>query len=254
MAGGSAVRNMPADETARLLGSLAVSLFLHGIAFVLPGGALWERSGRFSPPLSGIEFSAAASPLTVRLPSPAVAATEKRNAGIVDIPATATLQAARMEAAPVDMPPVTPVGPVTVVAPIMAEPAVPPAPAGLFPGPWYYPARHLHHRPTPLVMIQPSYPKAAEELRGRVTILVLINENGKVDDYRIEDADPPGLFEDSVADAFTSVPYTPGLITGYQVKSQFRAEVLFEPGLPPQIVVPSVSGASPAAAAPSISR
>ena len=107
-------------------------------------------------------------------------------------------------------------------------------PAGMFSGPWYYSAQYLHRRPSPLRPIWPVYPAEAETVRGHVILLLLINEQGKVDQSRIESADPAGIFEASVIKAFTSAAYAPALIAGYKVKSQLRAEVFFEPGAPPR--------------------
>ncbi|MBU1647127.1 MAG: energy transducer TonB [Gammaproteobacteria bacterium] len=109
-----------------------------------------------------------------------------------------------------------------------------PHPSGLFPGPWYYTSRYLHRNPTPLKPIWPHYPATAENFRGRVTILLLINESGEIDQYRITDAEPAGIFEPSVIAAFIQARFAPGLITGSPVKSQLLAEVLFEPGAAPQ--------------------
>jgi TonB family protein len=103
----------------------------------------------------------------------------------------------------------------------------------MFPGPWYYPARYLHRRPTPLKPIWPAYPEALTEVEGRVTILLLINEAGTVDQYRILASEPSDLFDMSVIAAFTAAQYAPALITGYKVKSQLLAEVSFKPGAPP---------------------
>lgn len=122
----------------------------------------------------------------------------------------------------------------------------------MFPGPWYYPARYLHRRVTPLKPIRPDYPVDAEQVRGRVTILLLVNEEGSVDQYRIQDAEPPGVFDASVIAAFTTVRYAPGLITGYKVKGQLLAEVSFEPGLPPQANF-SIMGGEPLPVQPSAS-
>lgn len=118
-------------------------------------------------------------------------------------------------------------------------------PSGLIPGPWYYPARYLHRRSSPLRPIWPDYPLDLETVRGHVVILLLISEEGKVDHYRIESADPAGPFEASVIKAFTSSSYAPGLIAGQKVKSQLLAEVFFEPGMPPRAAFSIMENAIP---------
>ncbi|GAB2180549.1 hypothetical protein DLREEDagrD3_07720 [Denitratisoma sp. agr-D3] len=107
--------------------------------------------------------------------------------------------------------------------------------SGLIAGPWYYPARYLHRHVTPLRPIWPDYPAAAQNTAGSVTLLLLVNEEGKVDRYRIESAEPPGVFDDAVIRAFTGETYAPGLIAGMPVKGQLQAEVSFEPGQPPRL-------------------
>lgn len=105
---------------------------------------------------------------------------------------------------------------------------------GLIPGPWYYPSRYLHRRPTPLKPIRPTYPPEAETIPGQVQLLLLINESGSIDSYHIIESQPPGIFDNAVIDAFARERYAPGLITGYPVKSQLLVEVIFEPGTAPQ--------------------
>lgn len=122
-----------------------------------------------------------------------------------------------------------------------APAAAPPAPpavkrsiSGPF-GPWYYPARYLHRRVTPLKPIWPVYPEGATTISGRVTILLLVDEYGQVDQHRIIHAEPSGVFEAAVVEAFARhARFAPGLITGYPVKGQLVAEVTFEPGAMPQ--------------------
>lgn len=108
---------------------------------------------------------------------------------------------------------------------------------GLLAGPWYYPARYLHRRPSPLHPIKPDYPPEARSIAGRVVLVLLLNTKGGVDDYRIEATEPPGVFEDAVIQAFTRETYAPGMITGYPVKSQMLVEVRFEPGETPRTTV-----------------
>lgn len=104
---------------------------------------------------------------------------------------------------------------------------------GLFPGPWYYSARYLHRRPTPLKPILPAYPKEEENTPGQVVLLLMINEQGTVDSYQVMESQPAGRFDDAVIAAFAHETYAPGLITGYPVKSQLLVEIRFEPGSAP---------------------
>lgn len=121
-------------------------------------------------------------------------------------------------------------------------------------GPWYYPARYLHRRVTPLKPIWPIYPPQAETVGGHVRILLFVNEHGGIDRYQIESAEPAGVFEAAVIHAFVEeARYAPGMITGYPVRAQLLAEVRFEPGAPPQIDF-SIMGTAQPLQAPASSR
>lgn len=114
--------------------------------------------------------------------------------------------------------------------------------SGLLPGPWYYPARYLHRRPTPLKPIYPAYPPEEENTQGHVMLLLLINEQGTVDSYQLMESQPAGRFDNAVIEAFTHETYAPGLITNYPVKSQLLVEVRFEPGsLPMTNILPGLA-------------
>lgn len=113
---------------------------------------------------------------------------------------------------------------------------------GLFPGPWYYSARYLHRRPTPLKPIRPEYPKEEENTAGQVVVLLMINEQGTVDSYQLMESQPPGRFDDAVIEAFFHETYAPGLIANYPVKSQLLVEIRFEPGsLPVANILPGLA-------------
>ncbi len=117
----------------------------------------------------------------------------------------------------------------------------PAGPSGIVSGPWYYPASYLHRRPTPLRPILPNYPRFVSEVAGRVVLLLLINPQGTVDTFRVMDAKPAGVFEQTVIAAFVSERYAPGLILRHPVRSQLLIEVIFEPGSSPQTNVLSDS-------------
>lgn len=108
-------------------------------------------------------------------------------------------------------------------------------------GPWYYPARYLHRHVTPLHPIRPDYPEASQRIAGHVVILLFVNEHGGVDRHEILAAEPAGIFEGAVIEAFAlHARYAPGLITGYPVRGQLRAEVLFMPGEIPTATFPLI--------------
>lgn len=216
---------MPLEKTnsrrVRLFVSLAMSLAAHVLVLSVAPGFPAIHAGT-----TGMAHSR--PPLVVSLPSASRAKPVPQALAVVPkSPAAAPAVPAAMEARTAT----------SIASPQETAPAPPTNPSGLFPGPWYYTSRYLHRRPSPLKPIWPEYPAAAGNVRGHVVILLLLNEQGEIDQYRITEAEPAGAFEASVIDAFTRAKYAPGLITGYPVKSQLLAEVSFEPGLPPQAVI-----------------
>jgi outer membrane biosynthesis protein TonB len=119
------------------------------------------------------------------------------------------------------------------VAPVASQPP------GMIPGPWYFSAQYLDRRPSPLKLIRPVYPVEYFEKQGRVKLVLFIGVTGNVDRYEILESMPAGIFDQSAIEAFTQVPYAPGLISTYAVKSQLLVEVLYEPGLPPTTLMES---------------
>ncbi len=211
--------NEAKSRPVRLFVSLAVSLGLHtAILSMTPGLPAWMTSAaRNAMP--------AAVTLAVHLPISGSQARKNEMAPpIIKAAAAPGAQAQAHEIEPS----------AKSVLPSTTDTAAPSGPSGMFPGPWYYPARYLHRRPTPLKPIWPDYPESLEDQHGRVRILLLINEEGDVDQHRIEVSEPPGMFDAAVVAAFTAARYAPALIAGYQVKSQLLAEVSFEPGAPPR--------------------
>ena len=216
---------LPADSWCRPALSLGLSLLLHGIVLNLFGSSHFSMQGPTaesdSPGLT-VSFAPTIAPPQVLEVVPSLlvrAAAEPRPPPPPQAPAATTVPGA-------------------VAAPGQ-QPAVPSVPyraalAGIVSGPWYYSARYLHRRPTPLKPIRPAYPPLVGDLAGNVVLLLLINERGRVDSHQVMKAEPGGIFEESVVTAFINERYAPGLITGYPVKSQLLVEVIFEPGAEPR--------------------
>lgn len=126
----------------------------------------------------------------------------------------------------------------SVVAPLAAAPAPAPAPelaqaasapVGLPPAPDYLPVATLSPRPEPLNDISPHYPDTADRQQGRVVLRLLINEAGTVDNVGVVQAFPPQLFEQEAIAAFSKAVFSPGMLAGKPVKSQWVVEVEFTP-------------------------
>lgn len=214
--------------------SLALSLIVHGIAWFWLGPSGFPARARGTaggpPELSVTLVSAAA-------PAPAIETAELPVPPVPLIAPAAPVPAVEPPA-PKPLPPVTAAGTIPAVPAVQAVPLAPSAPSvaglsGVVSGPWYYAARYLHRSPTPLRPIRPEYPPLFSDVAGHVVLLLFLNEQGSVDTYRIESAEPARIFDEAVLRAFVKERYAPGLITGYPVKSQLLVEVSFEPGSEP---------------------
>jgi len=96
--------------------------------------------------------------------------------------------------------------------------------------PVYYPVKQLDVQPRPLVMVKPAYPGAAlaARLNGIVTLLLLIDEFGIVNEVDVVNADPPGYFEDAATAAFRTARFEPAQRQGHAVKSRVLIKVNYD--------------------------
>lgn len=96
--------------------------------------------------------------------------------------------------------------------------------------PTYYPAPQVDVHPVALQPVMPSYPGKAVNSRvsGSVVLVLLLDEGGKVQDETVEEADPPGYFEDSALAAFKDARFSPAQRNGKVVKSKVRIKVTYD--------------------------
>ena len=130
--------------------------------------------------------------------------------------------------------------PQTIVSPQSAEhphaAALPSSPSAgikipLIRDPTYYPADQLDVKPTPLASIKPAYPGAALDAginNGVVTLLLLIDEFGIVNEVSVVNAAPPGYFEDAAMAAFRAAHFEPAWRQGHPVKCRIIIKVNFD--------------------------
>lgn len=106
--------------------------------------------------------------------------------------------------------------------------------------PVFYPAKQVDVHPSALAPINPAYPDDAAQrnVTGKVMLLLLIDETGKVVDVSVVDATPPGYFEDSAVAAFRSARFSPAEKGGRKVKSRVLIQVSFELTNPPAGLLP----------------
>jgi TonB family protein len=115
-----------------------------------------------------------------------------------------------------------------------AAPEVPEAPAqGLalppLPDPVYYPARQLDVYPALLGPINLPYPERAarDEVSGKVTVLLLIDERGMVNDVSVVEAEPAGYFEETTHAVFSGTRFSPARKDGRPVRSRVLISVSY---------------------------
>jgi len=99
------------------------------------------------------------------------------------------------------------------------------------PDPTHYPANELDVFPRALHPITPAYPTGALETRtaGFVTLLVLIDEVGRVTVSTVVDATPDGVFEQAAQRALAKTVFYPAEKEGRSVRSRILVKVEFDP-------------------------
>lgn len=93
-----------------------------------------------------------------------------------------------------------------------------------------FPATSLDRPPAVVSRRRPFYPLPARRaaIEGRVEIKFLINTEGRVENVRIIEADPPGVFEESVRQTAYRWRFKPGTVRGKPVRTMVATTVRFE--------------------------
>ena len=99
------------------------------------------------------------------------------------------------------------------------------------PDPVHYAARELDVYPQPLNRIEPAYPQTAltAEIVGSVTLLILIDESGRVTDVSVVDASPQDVFDESALQALAATAYSPAQKGGRAVRSRILVKIEYDP-------------------------
>ena len=97
----------------------------------------------------------------------------------------------------------------------------------------HYPAKDLDIYPQTFRPITPLYPETARDAQvaGSVTLLVLIDEVGRVIGTSVMDAVPDGVFEEAAQQALANAAFYPARKDGRPVRSRILIKVEFDPGL-----------------------
>ena len=211
----------------RLLIALAASAALHAsllytVRFVpprAPGTPFAALQARLEPAPSPVSDQAVPQPSTATRSAHVPRSSQHQPAeqpGSADAPASPMVRAAEPAA--------------------ISEPVPPPAPQPALELPGvrdltWYPARQLDVFPRPLVAYKPVYPEqaGAEGLRGEVTLLLLIDEEGAVHEASVVEAQPPGHFEQAALAAFEGARFEPARKDGRAVRSRILVKMAFSP-------------------------
>lgn len=135
------------------------------------------------------------------------------------------------------LPPPQPALPPPVPAPAAVPPPAPPAeparPAfALDTGVdlTYYTARELDKQAVPRREPDFAYPPEADRLRvsGSVRVQLKVEADGRVSDLDIIEGTPPGVFDESVLEAFRNVRFVPAQKGGRPVRALMLIEVTFD--------------------------
>lgn len=95
----------------------------------------------------------------------------------------------------------------------------------------WYPAKQLDVLPVALAEVEPRYPEqaSAQSVGGEVTLLLLVDEMGEVQERSVVEADPPGVFDGAALDAFRDVRFQPARRDGRNVRSRVLVTLSFNP-------------------------
>jgi len=134
---------------------------------------------------------------------------------------------AETELAALPAPAATPMDP-EPVAPVANDAAI-----ATIPDLVHYPAKDLDIYPQAFRPIAPFYPETARDAQvaGSVTLLVLIDEVGRVIGTSVMDAVPDGVFEEAAQQALANAAFYPARKDGRPVRSRILIKVEFDPGL-----------------------
>ena len=97
--------------------------------------------------------------------------------------------------------------------------------------PTWYTAEQLDVYPRALGTVRPVYPDqaAAQGIGGDVTLLLMVDERGTVEEMSVVQAAPEGHFEGAAVAAFRTMRFEPARKDGRSVRSRILVRVSFDP-------------------------
>jgi protein TonB len=111
-----------------------------------------------------------------------------------------------------------------------AAPALPSIPV-MVDSTWYE-ARQLDVQPKASQPVNPVYPPDAQRRnqQGTVKLKLKVDEFGVVKDVKVEEGDPPGVFDESALAAFKKAHFEPAMKNGQPVRALIYIRVRYELG------------------------
>lgn len=225
--------------SAAVLGSVALHAALLYVAWPRPPVASQSKVrviearllAPFASPLveASAPSTAAASPAVVEqpvVPGPPVPA---REAPALSVPVPAVSAPQPEKRPPAEAPPQAVVSPPPPASPPPTASAPPEAHAAASAAPIsaYLPVSELDPPPRPLTEIRLVYPPGAGMRQGEVVLELLIGAGGAVEDVKIIEATPVGLFEASAISAFVGTRFAPGMRAGVPTAARMRVAVQY---------------------------
>jgi len=100
------------------------------------------------------------------------------------------------------------------------------------PGTTFYSLDEIDNPLMPLVRTPPLYPRQAQRrgIQGWVDVEFIVNISGRVETVTIIQAEPPGIYEQSVIRAVSSWRFSPGTVSGKPVNIRIRQRLQFRLG------------------------
>lgn len=241
-----------------VLGSVALHAVLLGIAWTRPPVASQSKvqvieARLLVAPAAPVALVASTPPPPPSLPVPDVnaPAPEQHREPVAQVPAPLparempalsvpvaspvpppeTRPPVKSAASPLASNPVSPSVPATpptspVPAPVPVQPEAVAAAAATSAAA-YLPVSELDPPPRPLTDITLVYPPGAGLRAGEVVLDLLIGTSGVVEDVKVIEATPPGLFEASAISAFVSTRFSPGMRAGVPTAARMRVAVQY---------------------------
>jgi protein TonB len=123
---------------------------------------------------------------------------------------------------------------VAATAPPAPPSGLPPVEMPLLADLTWYPARQLDIYPKLVSLVQPRFPERADAqgVKGSVTLLIHIDENGLARNVDVVEADPAGYeFEEAALEAYGAARWAPAVKDARYVRSRVLVRVTFEPSL-----------------------